>query len=94
MSEYTLDPGARLDYGVDWSEFLAQTDGDIITLSEWVDVTDGLIVQEADLIQGSIHVAFFASASIEVGKVARATSRITTQQGRIARTTLVFTIKE
>jgi hypothetical protein len=44
MSDFTKDPDAKLDYGVDWSNWLQ--DGETITSSDWaVERRDGAPVE-------------------------------------------------
>lgn len=89
---FTLDPDARLDFGVDWSAFLEAAGEDTISTHAWVDVSTDLTVEDEQLIGGAVHVAFFSGGS--TGEVHTATSEITTNGGRTARTTLVFTIRK
>lgn len=50
-SEIPHDPNARLDYGWDWSAWLA--DGETIT-SHTVTATGGLVVESSSVISGSV----------------------------------------
>ena len=87
---FTLDPDARLDFGVDWSDFLESAGDDTITTHAWVDVTTGLTVEDEQLLGGAVHLAFFSGGNS--GEVHSATSSIETNGGRKARATIVFTI--
>lgn len=44
MADYLKDPGSRLDYGFDWSDWLAN--GETITTAEMT-VTTGLTIDDA-----------------------------------------------
>lgn len=82
---FVKDPGAVLDYGVDWSARL-QT-GETITDSSW-SVTGGLVIDDES------HDATTATVWLsggESGCIARATNRVTTTAGRTdARTIPVY----
>lgn len=92
MGFYLKDPGARIDYTVDWAAgYLA---GDTITASEWIVVPD-----EA----GGIAVAGTASESVRAsatleggvpGHIYRVTNRVTLTSGRIEERTLAIRVDE
>ena len=90
MSNFTKAPESRLDYAVDWTPFIQGTEGDAIASADWVDVTEGLVVEDPQLI-GSVHAAFFSGG--EPGRAYRATSRITTEQGRVDDRTITIYVR-
>jgi len=72
-------PGAKLDYGVDWSRELAQH-GDTISQSEWSAEPDGLTLE------GDAHNATETTVWVSGGQIGthyEITNRIVTAQGRI-----------
>lgn len=75
------DPNAVLDYGFDWSKYLAPLEGDVITDVEFI--------LEATLAEGPLgfsHDDTTATVWVqggEVSKTLRVTCRITTAAGRI-----------
>ena len=85
------DPDARLDYGVDWADFLATTDGDTIIAAEWVNTPTDLTLEDAALVEGHLHTAFVSGGV--AGRVYRLTSRITTDAGRVNDATLALICK-
>ncbi len=92
MGFYLKDPGARIDYTVDWAAgYLA---GDTITASAWAiapEETGGIIVA-ATLSEGAR-----ASATLEGGvrgHVYRVTNQVTLASGRIEERTLCVRVDE
>jgi hypothetical protein len=81
MSELKIkDPGARLDYAIDWGPFLDGTDGDTIAEAAW-EADDGIDVEDEGLDDaGRRHVAFVSGG--EHGVAYTLTSKIKTTQGR------------
>ena len=74
------EPGAVLDYRVDWSLYLA---GDTITQSDWTIVNpqaDSVNIESSSFTANSTTV--FLSAGID-GQVDTIENRITTQAGRV-----------
>ena len=87
------DPEDRLDYGVDWGPFLAESEGDTIVAAEWLNPQEGVIaVEEPSLVDGRIHRAFLTGGV--VGGTYRVMSRIETAQGRVRHQSITFTILE
>ena len=82
MSYRLIDPQEILDYGIDWSAFLAeQQPADSITSSSW-DILPAGPVLSGDSVVGAVSRVFVAGASS--GRFYQLTNRITTGQGRTA----------
>ena len=79
MIHFVKDPDARLDYAVDWSDFLTSVDDTLLTAT-FVDIDSDLVISGESIVDGSLHQAFIAGGS--VGKMYRVTSRLTTVGGR------------
>lgn len=75
---YEKDPSARLDYGWDWVDWLAEV-GDTIA-SRTVTVTKGDVVVESSAIVGTQVVAWVTGGTL--GTEAEVTFHITTAGGR------------
>lgn len=88
-SYFSKDPDAVLDYGIDWSAWLA-ADEDTITASEWT-VPDGL-TKESDTFDDTSTTVWFSGG--DLGEKYTVVNRITTDQGRIEDKTLTFTIRQ
>jgi hypothetical protein len=86
--EFTKDPNAVLDYGFDWSEWLAT--GETIATSVWV-VTTG-ITKDSDL-RTATETKVWLSGGI-VNGVYRARNRITTSQSRTDDRTIIVRVVE
>lgn len=72
--------GSKLDYGIDWSDFLEMTDGDTIESAVWSVEEDGITLSDNDFTDS------LASVWIEADLTARdwftITCEITTSEGR------------
>lgn len=92
MGFYLKDPGARIDYTVDWAAgYLA---GDTIAASAWI-----VVPEEAGgiAVDGTTSEAARASATLEggvPGHVYRVTNRVTLTSGRIEERTLSIRVDE
>lgn len=96
MGFYLKDPGARIDYTVDWAAgYLA---GDTIATSTWTvapEEPDGIAVAEAT--QGAGQAAGRAAATLTggiAGHVYRVTNRVVLTSGRSEERTLVIRVDE
>jgi hypothetical protein len=87
----TKDPGVTLDFGVEWSDFLAAAEGDEIVEAEWLDAHEDLTLVDKGL-SGTIHVAYIEGG--EPHQTYRVTSHIATAQGRTARQSFYLWVKE
>lgn len=86
--KYVKDPGAILDYGFDWSQWLAA--GETIAISEW-EVDEGLT--------GSMEANTSTATQIRlaggtVGTTYRAINRVTTTAGQVDERTISVRIAE
>jgi hypothetical protein len=86
---FTHDPDERLDYGFDWSDFLA--DDETIVEHQWVTYDDDLVLSGESL-TGAVHATFVEGGVL--GRVYRLTSRITTSAERRYDESLTLFIKE
>ena len=85
------DPDARLDYVIDWTEWLPE--GDTITAAVW-DVTaaaDGVVIDDSEFASPTTTVWLSGGMANEKYNV---TCHITTAGGREDDRTLVITCKE
>jgi hypothetical protein len=83
------DPDATLDYGVDWSKFLA-TVGDTIANSIWI-VPDG-ITKSLDTFNDTITTIWLEGGT--PGMSYTLTNRITTAAGRVDDKSVKIKVKE
>ena len=90
MTELVKDPDAILDYAVDWTPFLAGTDGDTIATAQWVEVDGALTIDDLGF-DGPIHSVMVSGGTI--GQFHALTSRVTTVQGRVTDTTFRLYIR-
>jgi hypothetical protein len=90
METRTKDPDARLDYAVDWTDFL--TDTDTIQAAEWVDYDYPDLTIEDEGVEGNMHTCFVSGGT--VGRAYRVTSRVTTTEGRINDTTFIVFVRQ
>mgnify|MGYP000101547224 CR=1 FL=1 len=86
--KFVKDPDAVLDYGFDWSEWLAT--GETIATSVWV-VTTG-ITKDSDL-HSDTETKVWLSGGTANG-VYRARNRITTTEGRTDSRTIIVRVVE
>jgi hypothetical protein len=89
MIPFTHDPDARVDYGVDWSDYLDE--GESITEHEWITTGDDLTLTGESL-AGAVHATFVEGGVL--GRAYRITSRITTSAGRRDDQSITLIIKE
>jgi hypothetical protein len=75
---YSKDPDASLDYGFDWSEWLAS--GDTIATSTWISTPVGLTIYDTAF--GDDATLCWISGGTD-GTTYLVTNRITTLDGRI-----------
>jgi len=89
---YVKDPDARLDYEIDWSEWLGSLPavGDVITDSVWECDDPAIVLEDAQFDNTSATV--FASGGV-IGTTYLITNRIETGQGRINDQTIRLKIK-
>jgi hypothetical protein len=88
MADFTKDPNAKLDYQIDWEDWL---DSDTITASTWT-VTSGLTVED-DTIFTTTDTTLWISGGL-VGSTYRAVNHITTAAGREEDKTMTINIQE
>lgn len=74
------DPDAKLQYSINWIDFLGGAGGDTITDSEWIDVSDG--ITESDPTNDATSTSIWLEAGTD-GETAQITNRITTAAGSI-----------
>lgn len=77
IKEYVHAPLSNLDYGFDWTAWLAS--GETISSSVWV-ASSGITLTSPQVVAGVVST--FASGG-EVGKVYTLTNTITTSVGRV-----------
>lgn len=87
---YTQDPQDRLDYEIDWSEWLPA--GDTIIGSTW-EASDAAIILEDDEITNSETAAVVFISGGVVGQSYTVTNHMETGQGRKKDQTLKIKIK-
>ena len=76
---FVKDPDSRLDYGVDWSDFLTAND-DTVSTATFVNTHEDLLLEDAILVDGVIHACFISGGVL--GRTYHITSRIVTAGGR------------
>lgn len=89
IASYIKDPGAKLDYSIDWSEWLPT--GDAIDTATWT--ADGITVAASP---APSHASGIATVWIEGGTEgtdATAACRVTTTAGRIDERTIRIQIR-
>lgn len=84
MTPHIKSPGSKLDYTIDWSDWLI--DGDTITTAEW-SVPDGL--EKTDESNTTTRATIWLSGGT-AGETYRLLCTITTAQGRIDPRTLTL----
>lgn len=91
MTLYLKDPGAVLDYSVDWgAEYLA---GDVLTASDWSvapEETDGVIVVGSDFDASSATVKVSGGIA---GRIYRLVNRVVTEGGRLDERSVVLRVE-
>lgn len=85
---FLKDPDATLDYGVDWSDWLAQ--GETITGSVWT-LTAGITKYNESY--GTTATTVWLQGGVS-GTTYRATNHITTSEGRQDDRTLTIKVKD
>lgn len=90
MKTFVKDPDAKLDYSVDWNNFLDAVN-DTISTAEWVSDNVAITVDDAGHLNG-FHTAFISDGVLDANYTI--TSRITTTGGRINDSSFVILIKE
>lgn len=82
MAYKLIDPQEVLDYGIEWSGFLAEVEpADSISLSTW-SITPAGPVLSSDSVTGDVARVFVAGAA--KGALYQLSNWITTSQGRTA----------
>lgn len=90
LRTFTKDPDSRMDFGVDWEDWLESTDA--IADSTWlVDGTD-LVVDDGSQFSATKAVVWLTGGTI--GEVYRVTNRITTSEGRLADRSFRIRVKQ
>ncbi len=87
-SQLIKDPDADLDYGHNWTEWLA---GDLITASTWVAKPDGLTLHTESL--SGTQTTVWARGGV-VGCTYKLVNRITTTAGRIEDRTIKLKVQQ
>ncbi len=87
-----IDPAEKLDYGLDWSEWLA---GDQIVASTWGAAPAGFAIAESPA-SGHSSTDTWVWITVEgpAGYGYALTNTITTGMGRVAQRTIVIDVKE
>jgi len=88
IDSFVKDPAATLDYGCDWSEWLAA--GETIAASEW-SVAAGLTKNSDD--HTTTLAVVWLSGGV-AGTTYRATNRVTTSAGRIDERSIYVVVEE
>lgn len=88
---YEKDPGARLDYGQDWTKWLAKSGGDTIT-DHVVTVPEGLSKEASGVIDGRFVTVWISGG--QPGVKYDVTFRVTTAQNRIDERTITIKVKQ
>lgn len=92
MALYPKDPGATLDYEIEWTAYLQP--GESVTASDWSVAPDepgGLSVSGASFSATLSRASLSAGAA---GRLYRVTNRITTSQARIDERSLAIQMTE
>lgn len=90
MAVLVKDPQARLDYAIDWSDYL--DDGESIVTSAWLVAPAGELVCSGDSVTGTV-----AQVMIEGGGLRQTyvlSNRIATSLGRIDDRSLTIRVQE
>jgi len=85
---FIKDPDAKLDYKMDWSDWL--TSPDTLSDSEWI-VPSGM-TSESETFDSDSAIIILSGGT--VGQVYEVVNRITTGAGLIEDRTILFTIRE
>lgn len=91
MSYYLKDPGARVDYGIDWAPYL---DGQSILASEWRIFpleTGGIVMVEASF--AGARAAARLQGGI-VGRTYRLSNLVTLSDGSVDERSLILRVEE
>lgn len=75
-------PGAYLDYGLDWSDWLANSPGDKITSSIWTPITPGIDLSPSAHTDTSTTVWVKLSAGAEAGAWYEVQNSVVSESGR------------
>lgn len=84
-----IDPSAKTDYSVDWTDWMAT--GDAIAISTWAIAPAGPMLTD-EAVAGATAQVFIESCVR--GVVYRLTNRITTNQGRTDERSIVLRCEE
>jgi len=89
---YSIDmaAGSNLDYGFDWSEWLAVDE--TITTSTWASNNDDLVLADDAIVSNDTGTIVFASEGV-ANTTVRITNTITTSEGRIDKRSINLVIK-
>lgn len=87
FGRFVKDPQAKLDYGVDWSAWLA---GDMITASTWA--TDAGLSIEANSFTSTVTTVWVSGGT--VGTSYKVTNHVTTQGGRENEYSIVIVVQQ
>ena len=86
---YLIDPATKVDYGIDWTDWL--TAGDTITTSVWEISPAGPTLSAGSMTSTSTAIFIEGCA---VGKIYRLTNRISTVQARTDERSIVLRCEE
>lgn len=90
MKLFLKDPAARLDYTMEWDDYLDPL-GDTISASEWRIIDPGVTI---DTPTNTPKTATIWVSSGTIGQTYKVTNKITTAAGRIDERTLAVRIVE
>lgn len=86
---YLIDPASKIDYSIDWTNWLAA--GDTIATSVWEIFPLGPTLSEAS-VSGMSTITYIEGCT--AGSVHRLTNRISTAQGRTDERSIVLRCEE
>lgn len=81
-----IDPDERLDFTVDWADWLAQ--GDTIQASTWTVTPSGTVALDGESVSAAAATVFMSAARF--GDLYRLTNRIVTAQNRTGERSLAI----
>ena len=88
LSNFPKDPDAKVDFGIDWSQWLVA--GDSISSSAWT-VSSGITVDATSHSTSATKIWLIGGTA---GESYNAANRITTNGGRVDERTITITVLE
>lgn len=96
IGSFVQDPTARLDYPIDWTQYLEAGDSLVATATARVDpAVDGVTVDDVVAIEGNITTVWVVTA-LTTGATGKATitTAIVTTDGRQDERSIIISIKD